>query len=46
MSVTDDLITSEGFETSQGVWLKRPPLKSMLDGVDTIHPIGMLYIGR
>ena len=38
----DDLITSEGIETSQGVRLKRPPLKSMQDGVDAIHPIGMM----
>ena len=36
MSVTDDLITSEGIETSQGVRLKRPPLKSMQDRADTI----------
>ena len=42
MSVTDDLITSDGIETSQGVRLKRPPLKSIQDGVDTIHPIGIM----
>lgn len=41
----DDLITSEGVETSQGVRLKRAPLKSMLDGVDTIHPMRIMDMG-
>ena len=34
----DDLITSEGIETSQGVRLKRTPLKSMQDGVEILPP--------
>ena len=38
----DDLITSEGIETSQGGRLKRTPLKSMQDGVEILPPIGMM----